>query len=69
MIEVNARTVKAFWANGYSYPEGFDLRLSRTTRDEWLRNEWIELVGDVKGKKQKRKRDAKGHFLPIVRTG
>ena len=65
MAKVNARTIKSFWANGYTYPEGFDLHLSRTTLDEWFRNEWIELVAE----KPKRKRNAKGHFLPIVRTG
>lgn len=71
MPKYNARTIKPFWANGYDYPEGFDLTLSRMTRDEWLKKEWIELVGEdaAEKKKKPRQRNAKGHFVPIVRTG
>lgn len=74
MAKYNARTVKKFYANGYNYPAGFNLIIPRTLQDEWLKNEWIELIGEdaaerktAKGKK--RQRNAKGHFMPIVRTG
>ena len=70
MTKSNARTTQEFWRNGYHYPKGYNLQLDRIVRDEWLQLGLIELIGEVdKKKKPSRKRDAKGHFLPIVRTG
>lgn len=70
MAKYNARTVKKFYRNGYNYPVGFNLNIPRALRDEWLKDELIELIGDAAvERKPKRKRNAKGHFLPIVRTG